>query len=449
MPGIRLRKRENAKESNGYKRGAAMIKKLRRKLVAVAMLSLFIVLLIIIGTVNILNYTRMVDDAQRTINILKENDGSFPKPDMSPGHNKDMFKGMSPEAPYESRYFFVLMDANGNVSTIDTGKIAGTDTDEAAEYAARALESGRSAGFMGQYRFAVKDKDNGKLIIFLYCGREISNFRSVLLISAGISLAGMLAVFLLLVFFSGRIVKPVSESYEKQKRFITDAGHEIKTPLTIIDADAQLVELDCGESEWLEDIKKQTKRLTALTNDLIYLAKMEEGQKNTVKIEFPLSDIVEETADSFRARAINEGKSLEINIQPGISYCGDEKAVRQLVSILVDNAVKYADGEGNIKVSLTGTGTKRMDTSKQAATAKSSGTSRSVKLEVYNTCEHIEAESVKHLFDRFYRAEQSHNSQTGGYGIGLSVAKAVVEAHRGKISAHTQDGKSLRITVVM
>lgn len=426
-----------------------MIKKLRRKLVAVAMLSLFIVLLIIIGTVNILNYTRMVDDAQRTINILKENDGSFPKPDMLPGHNKDMFKGMSPEAPYESRYFFVLMDANGNVSTIDTGKIAGTDTDEAAEYAARALESGRSAGFMGQYRFAVKDKDNGKLIIFLYCGREISNFRSVLLISAGISLAGMLAVFLLLVFFSGRIVKPVSESYEKQKRFITDAGHEIKTPLTIIDADAQLVELDCGESEWLEDIKKQTKRLTALTNDLIYLAKMEEGQKNTVKIEFPLSDIVEETADSFRARAINEGKSLEINIQPGISYCGDEKAVRQLVSILVDNAVKYADGEGNIKVSLTGAGTKRMDTSKQAATAKSSGTSRSVKLEVYNTCEHIEAESVKHLFDRFYRAEQSHNSQTGGYGIGLSVAKAVVEAHRGKISAHTQDGKSLRITVVM
>lgn len=449
MPGIRLRKRENAKESNGYKRGAAMIKKLRRKLVAVAMLSLFIVLLIIIGTVNILNYTRMVDDAQRTINILKENDGSFPKPDMSPGHNKDMFKGMSPEAPYESRYFFVLMDANGNVSTIDTGKIAGTDTDEAAEYAARALESGRSAGFMGQYRFAVKDKDNGKLIIFLYCGREISNFRSVLLISAGISLAGMLAVFLLLVFFSGRIVKPVSESYEKQKRFITDAGHEIKTPLTIIDADAQLVELDCGESEWLEDIKKQTKRLTALTNDLIYLAKMEEGQKNTVKIEFPLSDIVEETADSFRARAINEGKSLEINIQPGISYCGDEKAVRQLVSILVDNAVKYADGEGNIKVSLTGAGTKRMDTSKQAATAKPSGTPRSVKLEVYNTCEHIEAESVKHLFDRFYRAEQSHNSQTGGYGIGLSVAKAVVEAHRGKISAHTQDGKSLRITVVM
>lgn len=343
-----------------------MIRKLRRKLVAVAMLSLFIVLLIIIGTVNILNYTRMVDDAQRTIAILKENDGSFPRPDMSPEHDKDIFKGMSPEAPYESRYFSVLMDENGNVSTIDIGKIAGTGTDEAAEYAKKVLDSGKTSGFMGQYRFAVKDKDGGKLLIFLYCGRGLANFHSVLFISVGISLAGMLAVFLLLVFFSGRIVKPVSESYEKQKRFITDAGHEIKTPLTIIDADAELVELECGESEWLDDIKKQTKRLTALTNDLIYLARMEEGQKNAVRIEFPLSDVVDETAESFRARAINENKQLEINIQPGLAYIGDEKAVRQLVSILVDNAVKYADSEGKIKVSLTN--------------------AAGIKLEVYNTC---------------------------------------------------------------
>ncbi len=413
-----------------------MIKKLRRKFVAVAMLSLFIVLLIIIGTVNILNYTRMADDAQRTINILKENDGSFPKPDMKPGHGKEMFKGMSPEAPYESRYFSVLMDGSGNVSTIDTGKIAGTDTDEAAEYAAKVLECGRTSGFMGQYRFGIKDKDNGKLIIFLYCGRELSNFRAVLLISVGISFVGMLAVFLLLIFFSGRIVKPVSESYEKQKRFITDAGHEIKTPLTIIDADAELVGLDCGENEWLEDIRKQTKRLTALTNDLIYLAKMEEGQKSSTKIEFPLSDVVEETAESFRARAVNENKKLDIDIQPEITYCGDEKAIRQLVSILVDNAVKYSDGIKIISVKLEG----------QGGTSK---LSKGFRLQVFNSCEHIEPESVKHLFDRFYRAEQSRNSQTGGYGIGLSVAKAVVDAHKGKITADTADGKSLRITVVM
>lgn len=443
-----------------------MIKKLRKKLVAVAMLSLFIVLFIIIGTVNVLNYTRMVDDADRTLNILKENNGSFPRPDMSHGHGGEMFKGMSPEAPYESRYFSVMMDSNGNVSTIDTGKIAGTDTDEAAEYAVKALAGGKTEGFMGQYRFTLKETDGGSLIIFLYCGRELSNFHSVLFISTAISITGMLAVFLLLVFFSGRIVKPVSESYDKQKRFITDAGHELKTPLTIIDADAELVELECGRCEWLDDIRKQTKRLTSLTNDLIYLAKMEEGQRNTVKIEFPLSDVVEETAEAFRARAINENKKLELDIQPGISYIGDEKAVRQLVSILVDNAVKYADSEGNIRVKLSSIAGKQNTASKskcqnsisnkkssveprQAALIKQPAVSRTIKLEVYNTCVHIDAESVKHLFDRFYRAEQSHNSQTGGYGIGLSVAKAVVEAHGGRISARTDDGKSLRITVVM
>lgn len=428
-----------------------MIKKLRKKLVAVAMLSLFIVLLLIMGMVNILNYTKLVGEADSTLRILKENNGSFPKPGAIPGHDKDAFRGMSPETPYETRYFSVFLDSMGNVNTIDTGKIAGTDTDEAAEYAKAIIGTGKSKGFVGQYRYAVQDTEKGTLIIFLYCGRSLSSFYSVMVISLVISLVGMLAVFLLLSFFSGRIVKPISESYEKQKRFITDAGHELKTPLTIIDADAELVELECGESEWLDDIRKQTKRLAALTNDLIYLAKMEEGNASIARFQFPLSDVVEETAGSFKGRALNEGKRLEIKVQPGISYCGDEKAVRQLVSILVDNAVKYADSEGDINISLETAGNGRAASwaSVTGAGGRSVGAARNVKLEVYNTCEHIEAESVKRLFDRFYRAEQSHNSQTGGYGIGLSVAKAIVEAHKGNISAYTADEKSLRITVLM
>ena len=149
-----------------------------------------------------------------------------------------------------------------------------------------------------------------------------------------------------------------------------------------------------------------------------------------------MSDVVLETADSFRARAVNENKELDIKIQPGLSYCGDEKAIRQLISILVDNAVKYSDGAQAIEVSLNAAG----GTAKQG---------RTVKLQVYNSCESIDTVSVKHLFDRFYRAEQSRNSQTGGYGIGLSVAKAVVEAHKGRIMADSADGKSLRITVIM
>ena len=140
----------------------------------------------------------------------------------------------------------------------DTGMIAAVDQSTAAEYAREVWGSGRSCGFLGDYRFICSGEAGGVRVIFLDCGRGLSNFRAVLLASISISLLGLLAVLLLLVLFSGRIVTPVAESYEKQRRFITDAGHEIKTPLTIIGADADLLELDWGENEWLTDIKRQT-----------------------------------------------------------------------------------------------------------------------------------------------------------------------------------------------
>ena len=407
-----------------------MIKKLRRKLIAVAMLSLFLVLLVIVGAVNILNYNKLIREVDNTLEILMDNNGIFPKPDMHSGGGGDFFKGMSPEKPYEIRYFSVLMNEDGTVNSVDTGKIAGTDTNRAIEYAKEVSKSERTSGFIQSYRYAVKAADKGVRIIFLYCQRELENFRSVLIISSAISVCGMLAVFVLLLFFSGRIVKPVSESYEKQKRFITDAGHEIKTPLTIIDADADIIEMEHGESEWLSDIKKQTRRLTMLTNDLIYLAKMEENSGSVKKLEFPLSDMVEETAESFKSLAISRNRTFTYTIQPLLSYVGDEKALSQLVSILLDNAIKYSDENGTISVTLSTQG-------------------RGIRLKVFNTCASMPKDSTSQLFERFYRAEESHNSQTGGYGIGLSVAKAVVDAHKGRITASTKDEHSLTVTVLL
>ena len=151
---------------------------------------------------------------------------------------------------------------------------------------------------------------------------------------------GLLAVLVLLVIFSGRIIAPVAESHEKQRRFITDAGHEFKTPLTIIGADADLLELDCGENEWLTDIKSQVKRLTGLTNDLIFLSRMDEERPQFQHIEFSLSDVTEEVVQSFQGPAKAQNKELVLEIQPMLSLTGDEKAIRQLVSILMDNAVK-------------------------------------------------------------------------------------------------------------
>lgn len=301
------------------------------------------------------------------------------------------------------------------------------DTATAIDYAQSVADGGRTQGFAGDYRYTVYALGSETHIIFLDYGREMSSFRSFVFTSAAVSAAGLAAVMLLLVFLSARIVRPFSENYEKQKRFITDAGHELKTPLTIIDADAEVLEMDIGKNEWLTDIRTQTKRLAQLTNSLIQLSRLEE-QPRTEKIEFPLSDVAEETVETFQALARTRNKQLSARIQPMISLCGDEKAIRQLLTILLDNAVKYSGEEGRIELALE----------RQKNT---------VRLSVFNTAPCVPRESLAHLFARFYRADQSRNSRTGGYGLGLSIAAAIAAAHRGRIWASTQDETSLLITV--
>ena len=240
----------------------------------------------------------------------------------------------------------MLLDGSGGVLSIDTGKIAAVDETAAAQYARQVWESGRRKGFLGDYRFVVSETSGGTRVIFLDCGRSLSGFRTVLAASIALSLLGLAAVFVLLVIFSGRIVAPMAQAYEKQRQFITDAGHEIKTPLTIIGADADLLELECGGSEWLADIKGQVTRLTGLTNDLIYLSRMDEERPRLQCIGFPLSDVAEEVVQSFQGPARARKETLTADIQPLLSYTGDEKAIRQLLSILMDNAVKYAPEGG-------------------------------------------------------------------------------------------------------
>ena len=214
-----------------------------------------------------------------------------------------------------------------------------------------------------------------------------------------------------------------------RKEFTANVSHELKTPLTIIDADAEVLEMDFGENEWLSDIQNQTKRLTDLTNNLILLARMEEESMKLPMVEFPLSDVAEEVIGNFQTLAKAQNKFLHGKIQPMISMKGDEKAIRQLIGILLDNAVKYSDEKGEILLTVE---VQR----------------NHIFLSVFNTTEFINKKEIAHLFERFYRADKSRNSQTGGYGIGLSIAAATVRANKGKISAITEDEKSLRITAV-
>ena len=389
------------------------------------MLSLFAVLSLIVGISVAISYSHVVTEADEILGVLADNDGHFPNSwkHMESKEKSDLFQA---ELPYESRYFSVTLTSSDSCGLIDVDQIAAVNSVTAAQYAIEVLAGGKDHGFIGNYRYIVNIEDDGTQITFLDCRRSLSNFRAFWITITQVAIAGFILVFLLIIYFSRRIVNPTVESYEKQKLFITDAGHELKTPLAIIDADADVLSIDVGDSEWLADIKKQVRRMTTLTNDLICLTRMEEEDNTAAMIEFPLSEIVTETASSFQAPAKTQKKELLMDIQPAVSMNGNEKMIRQLTSILLDNALKYSPENGTIMVSLKKTG-------------------RQIRLSVFNTAVEVDATELPHLFDRFYRSDRSRNSATGGYGIGLAIAKAIVNTHRGRIQATTVDGKSLTI----
>ena len=327
-----------------------------------------------------------------------------------------------------SPFFTARFAGDGSLTRLDLDNLASLTQDEAAALAEDVYASGREKGFAGEYRYRRAACDGEIMLVFLNCERELATFRGFLYASIGISLAGTLTVFLLLLLISGRIVRPIAESYEKQKRFITDAGHELKTPITIIRADADVLgsELD-GENEWITDIRRQTGRLAELTEELIYLSKMEEENAALQMQDLSLSELVDETAQSFQALALSKGKRFSASVAPDLNVNGDEKALAKLVSILLDNAMKYSPEGGTVALRLDQSG-------------------RNARLTVKNSTLPMEKGSADRLFERFAREDRSRSSESGGFGLGLAIAKAVTEAHRGRIHAESEDGASLTVT---
>lgn len=400
-----------------------MIRKVKRKFLALSMTALFVLLFVIIGSVNLINYRSVVMEADVVLNLLSENRGRFP------GTEDPLLpEDMSAELPYESRYFSVEMNPSGTILRMDTSRVRAIDDIQAAALSRSALAMARHRGFVGHYRFVLHQSEGTIHLTFLDCGRALEAFRTFLWVSILIALAGYVLFFLVILICSRRIIRPMTESYEKQRQFITDAGHELKTPLTIIQADTDVLALELEDNEWLEDIRKQTRRLTELTGNLVFLSRMEEDGGEVPMIPFPFSDVVEETAGSFLALAQTTNKQVRCVIQPMLSLTGDENAIRRLVYILLDNAMKYSPEGANVDLRLRRQG-------------------RHILLTVTNTtCLPISQEGLERIFERFYRLDASRSSQTGGSGIGLSVAKAIVSAHGGKISA-LSDGENLELSV--
>ena len=434
-----------------------MIRNLRKKFILVAMLSTLVVLAAIMGVVNISNYKEVLDRADEMTTLLEKNGGKFPeepktdgeevpqKPDGNTegdmiGENNDQQvppqkpendgEHFSVETPFETRYFTVTMDEKGEVTDCDLDHIAAVDENTAEEYAKNVSGKSGAAGFMGIYRYRVTKTGNGTKYVFLDCRREISNFQAVLITTVSVSGLGMAAVFVLVVIFSRMVFRPVEESIWKQKRFITDASHELKTPLTIIDANTEIMEMESGESQWTKSTRKQIQRLTGLVQQLVTLSRLDEEKGLQDIAEFDLSEAVSESVQPYGALAQTKEKHLTLNIEGGLMYTGDEKSIRQLSGILMDNAVKYSSEKGNIALTLKKKGKK-------------------ILLEVYNDADGLPQGKLDVLFERFYRLDSSRNSGTGGSGIGLSVAQAIVQAHKGKISAENKTGNGLTITVLL
>ncbi len=405
-----------------------MIKRLKIRFVTLSMTALFLLLAVIIGGMNILNYSAIVEEADDILNILSQNKGTFPgiTPDIRPIDRP----GFSPELPYESRFFTVAYSKAGNVVSVDTSRIAAIDQSTAMMMAENALSDSKTRDFIGQYRYCISQDMDIIRVTFLDCGNRLDAFYRFCTSSIVMSLLGYILVFIVIFILSGRIIRPIAESYEKQRQFITDAGHEIKTPLTIINANADILEMELGrENESLTDIKAQTARLRTLTEQLVQLSRMEEMEDTLATIAFPLSEVAAEELRHFHPLAVKDNKTLTCRIEPMITLNGNANAIRQLISILMENAMKYTEPGDSIAVTLAKQG-------------------HSIALLVSNTTAFpVDPLELHHVFDRFYRTDSSRNSETGGHGIGLSIAKAIVTAHGGKIKAATADGKSFTVTV--
>lgn len=407
-----------------------MLKSLRRKFILIAMGSVSAVLALIIGVINTANYRSVVRSAEERLSLIELGGGYFPALDFFDLRGRGFGGWLSEEAAFDTRYFTVTLNDSGSVIAVNTGWIAAVDADAASEMALSLWSRNKTAGFLSHYRYKTAAVRGGTRYIFLDCGRELDTFLSFFTASCLASALGLILVFILVLIFSKIALKPVARSLEKQKRFITDASHELKTPLAVISAANEVMELENGESEWTGSIDNQVKRLTSLTEKLVLLSRMDEESYQPAFSKFDLSAAVEETALSFEAVAQVRNRSLTAEVQKGIIYTGNEGNIRQLVSLLTDNALKYSDEGGKISLRLTKSG-------------------RAAVLTVENSVEEIEKGDLSVFFERFYRADTSRSSKTGGHGIGLSVAQAIVQTQKGKISAHSPDGKRVIITVTL
>lgn len=438
-----------------------MIERIRKRFIHVTIASVLIALLLIMGSFNFMAFRSTRVNADMLLELLASNGGDFP--DQIPSKYKGIiesfgkyatvrgeeddfddfddfeddglqnaryrtFSSVTDETPYETRYFSVVLNGEGTPMSVNTGRIASVSATDATRYAKSLQQIGASgSGFLGVYRYRVQPVDTGTMYVFLDCTSDLYGAIYLLILSLFISAAALLLISMLVILFSKKAIRPIEESYDKQRKFITNAGHELKTPLAIIDSCTEVIEMTDGENKWTEGIHEQVGRLTTMTAELISMAKMAESDLELNKRDLDLSALCQETLEPFGLMAEEQGLGYELHITPDIPFFGNEQTLKQLCSILADNAVKYATPGTTIVMTLKKKG-------------------RRVLLSSDNAAEGVRKGKRNELFERFYRGDTSHNQEKKGYGIGLSMAETITELHNGVISAASEDGERLTIT---
>ena len=413
-----------------------MIYKLQRKFILICTVSILGVIIAVFGVILALNITSMNRNMDMLADRVSAGGGRFPKTfsdefkrDKEPREDKPNFDFITPETPFSTRHFTVFFNENGEISKTFTESIYAIDENTAIEYAKKISENGKERGWVSNYRYKAFSTNSGKGIVFVDGSMNRSAMMQSITI-AGLVLLGCAALVLVLIFLlSKKAVKPIAESYEKQKQFVTDANHELKTPLTLILANVEIAEGELGENEWLDDIRAEGNRMTELVNQLVALSRMdEEGHKMNIT-DIAFGELVTDTVSEFEILAKDKEKRLSMEADREIRFSGDEMLLHRLVGILLDNAVKYCDEDGEIFVKLE---EKR----------------RHIVLTVENTYSAVGDIELHRLFDRFYRADKARTF-TGGYGVGLSLAKSIVEKHKGEITAYKKDSTHIGFKVVL
>lgn len=415
-----------------------MIQKFRWRFIIISILSLALVLFVSIGSLVYTNFSQAKNESNRVLSVLVNNNGQL-TPERTRGAfdrqktliTQDFLLGrFNPESVYQYRYISVLVDPNQKITVLNNQKIFNVSQTQIKQISKKVANGKKKRGVItiedNLYEYQIKNTPAGeKILAFLNTSLIYEKSWMLLRLATLLGCAALIFFAIILIIVSKYAIKPIANVYNKQKQFITNAGHELKTPLAIISANTEMQEMMGNESEWTKSTKEQTQRLTELINNLIALARMNETETLTLgKVDF--SEILEKTTQSFASVIKNKQLQYQVNIQKEIQVTAEEKSLTELTNILLDNAQKYCDPNGKISVKLSTSNWNKMAT-----------------LTVANSYAEGKDVDYRNFFERFYREDESHNNnkKTGGFGIGLSMAKELVNVFKGKISVNYKDGQ--------